>query len=48
MYQATFKKRVKVLMYATLVLWCIFAIFPFLWAFVTSFKTDQDVVNGAT
>lgn len=48
MYQATFKKRVKVLMYATLMLWCIFAIFPFLWAFVTSFKTDQDVVNGAT
>jgi len=35
-------------MYATLVLWSIFAMFPFLWAFVTSFKTDQDVVNGAT
>lgn len=48
MYQATFNKRVKVLLHATLVLWCLFAIFPFLWAFVTSFKTDQDIVNGAT
>ena len=35
-------------MYAALLVWSIFAIFPFVWAFVTSFKTDLDVVNGAT
>lgn len=48
MYQATFRRRIRILMYAALVLWTIFTVFPFFWALVTSFKTDQDVVNGAT